>query len=161
MLFTGFLPRSLLLAMLLTAFGCATPFPRPDPGAVPDPDAQTLFLKSFQAHGGARRNELGTVSVALDGDWKFLITRIQPLVTDHRYRVRSEERLQPATGLYAASYEGPAGRKVVYRTPPETRVYYDNQASTDPDVLASTALTADSSTMFVFSWHTARIAWLQ
>ncbi|MEM9171211.1 MAG: hypothetical protein AAGA84_00745 [Pseudomonadota bacterium] len=107
-----------------------------------------MFEKTFIAHGGEYLDELEDVSVALDGEWKFLITRIQPLVTDHRYRVVSEERLIPKQGAYAAQFVGPAGVKKVVRTPEKIRVFYDGEESFDADVLASTALTADSFFLF-------------
>ncbi|MEM1434459.1 MAG: hypothetical protein AAGG11_10425 [Pseudomonadota bacterium] len=112
-----------------------------------------MFRASLKAHGGDRLALLNDVAIALDGRWKFLIRRIQPLVTDFRYRVRSEERLLLADRLYAADYRGPGGRKQVLRQPqvaPDaaTLVAYDGVASRDPDVRQSTALTADSFFLF-------------
>lgn len=139
-----------LLTLVLSLAGCATPFPSSN-GSPPAAtgEGNRLFQQTLRAHGGERLAQLQDLNVALDGDWKFLITRIQPLVTDHRYRVRSEERLQPTTGLYAADYQGPAGRKTVYRDPTQTRVYYDGEESLDVDVRQSTALTADSFALFL------------
>lgn len=134
----------------LAAAGCAQTFPRPDAlrhdGSAPS--GVEIFERTFAAHGGGSLDDFKDLSVALDGDWKFLITRIQPLVTDHRYRVVSEERLLPTRGVYTASYKGPGGRKRVVRTPDGVRVFYNGEESFDEDVLQSTALTADSFFLF-------------
>ncbi len=105
-------------------------------------------MRSYRAHGGDSIADLKDVNVALDGRWHFLITRIQPLVTDHRYRVKSEERLALGKRIYAAQYQGPRGRKSVLRTQDSVQVQYDGESTTDVDVLNSTALTADSFYLF-------------
>ena len=107
-----------------------------------------LFDRTFAAHGGERLAELHDVSVALDGRWKFLIKRIQPLVTDFGYRVRSEERLVLAARVYAAAYEGPRGSKRVLRAAPSTQVAYNDTVDSSEPVRQSTALTADSFFLF-------------
>lgn len=138
------------LAVLLLA-GCAVSYPRPGKNCCERDGAlsgDALFQRTLDVHGHAQLDALTDLNMALDGRWKFLITRIQPLVTDHRYRVRSEERIDPKRGVYAASYEGPAGGKQVYRSRSETRVWYDGVETFDDDVLASTALTADSFLLF-------------
>ncbi|MFK7829594.1 MAG: hypothetical protein AB8B57_07445 [Congregibacter sp.] len=150
--------RWLLLFTSALLAGCAVDFPRPVTGvgmvnpesvdADADLSGDELFSLTFTAHGGAQLAKLEDLNVALDGRWKFLITRIQPLVTDHRYRVQSEERISPVQGVYAARYEGPAGTKQVFRGPGKIRVWYDGVETEDPDVLASTALTADSFQLF-------------
>ncbi len=141
------------LALLALGFlaGCAVSFPRPAAECCEQSEAwsgDALFQRTLDAHGYANLDALTDLNMALDGRWKFLITRIQPLVTDHRYRVRSQERIDPKRGIYAASYQGPAGEKQVFRSRSETRVWYDGVASFDEDVLASTALTADSFLLF-------------
>lgn len=138
------------LIPLFLVTGCAQVFPRPDafPHDGSAPSASEIFTRTFEAHGGKNLEELKDLSVALDGDWEFLITRIQPLVTDHKYRVTSQERLLPAQGVYAAHYSGPAGTKKVLRTPNSVSVFYDGEESSDEDVLQSTALTADSFFLF-------------
>ncbi len=144
---------SLLGAVIVSAVlaGCSQPFVRPDPGMEREFSQQgpELFNKTFLAHGGGSIADLNDVNLALDGEWKFLITRIQPLVTDFKYRVVSEERLLPSSGVYAAHYTGPAGSKRVFRTRDSIRVFYNGEESFDQDVLASSALTADSFLAFL------------
>lgn len=141
-----FLPGILLVFLLA---GCAHDFPRPDRSAPSSQTGAELFAATLRGHGGDHLHRLEDVNVGLAGDWKFLITRIQPLVTDHKYRVRSQERLLPGQGVYAVRYEGPAGAKSVFRSPREIAVGYDGVPTDDQDVLASTALTADAFYLFL------------
>ncbi len=141
----------LVCLCLASTIGCAHKFPKPteqccDPG---QPTAAEIFQNSFAAHGGNALRSLNDVSFGLDGHWHWLITRIQPLVTDHRYRVRSEERILVGNGVYAAHYQGPAGSKQVLRTPDQIRVGYNRVKTTDADTLSATALTADSFYLFL------------
>lgn len=139
-----------LIAILVS--GCANRFPSPDspPNTyASQAKANALFLATFNAHGGEHLAELENVNVGLDGKWKKLIRRIQPLVTDFTYRVRSQERLLPKERVYAAHYQGPAGSKTVYRTPDSIQVWYNGEQSQDPEVLSSSALTGDSFHLFL------------
>ena len=138
------------VALAANLIACAAQFPRPASAKYlgSGPTGPEIFAKTFSLHGGDNLAALNDLSLSLDGEWKFLITRIQPLVTDHRYRVKSEERLIPAQGVYAAHYRGPAGEKKVFRNPTSVEVYYNNQKSSDPEVLRSTALTADAFYLF-------------
>jgi len=142
---------SLLCLGVLWLSGCAQDFSRPDtlPYTADGPDGPTLFEQSFAAHGGEQIMALQNLNVGMDGKWRFLIKRIQPLVTDYTYRVVSQERILPNEKVYTALYEGPGGTKKVVRGPDSVRVFYNNVESFDNDVLQSTALTADA--FFVFS----------
>ena len=144
--------RSALTVLVFVGLaGCAQPFLRPGNVETLDtlPNGDTLFAETFRAHGGDQVDRLDDVSVRIEGEWKKLITRIQPLVTDFRYRVNSEERLLPKQGIYAALYTGPDGNKKVVRTPDNTRVFYNGLPSTDEDVIRSTSLTAESFLLFL------------
>lgn len=142
--------RLTFIVSLLALAACAQNFPRPEelPHDGSAPTAGDIFLHTFVAHGGEKLDEFHDLNVALDGDWEFLITRIQPLVTDHKYRVVSEERLLPSRGVYTAAYTGPAGSKRVVRTADSVRVFYNGEETFDEDVLQSTALTADAFFLF-------------
>jgi len=130
--------------------GCAQSFPRPDGSCcIDDLSGNAIFEKSFIAHGGQHLKSLKDLSMEIDGDWKYLITRIQPLVTDSGYRVSSREVVFPELNTYHASFDGPLGNKWVLRGPDYTEVYYNGEPSDDIDILQSTALTADS--FFIFS----------
>ena len=147
--------HSLVLALCLglALSGCAQNFPRPL-ASINDSERQQgirWFDQTFKAHGGDHIDKLNDVNVAIDGEWKFLITRIQPLVTDHRYRVKSEERVLLQPKIYAAKYEGPDGSKTVFRNQNTGKVmaHYNGKPNQKEDVRSSTALTADSFYLFL------------
>lgn len=134
--------------------GCASSFPTPsnspiDKASLLTLNGEHLFKKTLSAHGGDNLDQLTDVSVAITGEWKTLITKIQPLVTDYTYRVDSEERLLLKPYGYSALYRGPAGTKKVVRTSDSIEVYYNGVRSSAPDVLSSTALTADAFHLFL------------
>lgn len=138
---------SCLLSLLI--MGCAQTFPRPDKTCCADGlTGNDIFGRTFLAHGGAHLQDLKNLSVDVDGDWKYLITRIQPLVTDSGYRVRSREVVFPPDKSYHASFDGPLGNKWVFRRPGSTEVFYNGVPSNNEDDLLSTALTADSFYIF-------------
>ena len=139
------------LVLLAGALGCAHDLPRPETDAYvgSGPDGAHVFEQTLVAHGGARLGELEDFNVSLEGDWPFLLPRIQPLLADAGYRVVSQERLLPGNGVYAADYVGPAGSKRVLRTRDAIRVRYDGVESRDVDVLQTTAMTADSYIYFL------------
>jgi hypothetical protein len=112
--------------------------------------AQAIFDRSLAAHGGDLRLHRGDIALATDGRWYTLIQRIQPVVTDARYRVTSEERYRPADGVYAVRHAGPGGIKHVLRTPDGLQVAYDGRATDDDARRAATAMTNDAFRMFHF-----------
>ena len=151
-----------LACALILLSACATSFPSPQSDAYLGSsklDGRMLFQQTFDAHGGAKIDELHNLNVGLTGRWKQLIRRIQPLVTDFNYRVDSQERLFPKDQIYAAQYTGPAGTKSVYRSSKTVAVHYNSVESKDPQVLSSTALTADAFHLFLLGplgldkWH--------
>ena len=143
----------LLAALLFVSLftGCASKFPNPSLDASQDKQltASQIFDRTFNVHGGEKLDQLNDVNLSISGQWKRLITRIQPLVTDFTYRVDSQERLFPSSGGYVALYNGPSGTKKVFRTPQSLEVYYNQQQSNDVEVLSSTALTADAFHLFL------------
>jgi len=112
-------------------------------------DGKQLFLDTFNAHGGEYIEQLNDVNVGVTGQWKKLITKIQPLVTDFNYRVDSQEKILPKEFIYASLYTGPGGNKKVVRTRSSIDVFYNKKASQDPEVLSATALTADAFPTFL------------
>lgn len=131
--------------------GCAQSFPRPSSEPVVSSatmSGQQLFDKSLTAHGGNDLSNLKAVTTDTTGHWHFWVTRIQPLVSDHTYRVDSKERLFIHEYRYEADYSGPAGTKTVERTSDAVKVSYNGHSANDPEVLASTAMTADAFYLF-------------
>jgi len=139
----------IILLTLLTACAARFPDPQLDAATVASPDGANIFKRTLNTHGGEKIDQLNDVNLAISGQWKRLITRIQPLVSDYRFRVDSQERLFLSDGGYVAFYTGPSGTKKVVRTLESLEVYYNGERSKDPEVLSSTALTADAFHLFL------------
>lgn len=145
-------PRSLLCLFIFVA-GCASVRFPPDPPVAAFDDGlsgDAIFARTLAAHGGDLRQYPGDINVSTDGRWFALIQKIQPLVTDSGFRIRSEERYRPRDGLYAVEHTGPEGRKHVVRTRDALTVFYNGVSETDPAKLRATAMTNDAFRMFHF-----------
>ena len=115
------------------------------------PSARMIFDRCLAAHGGDLRRHPGDFNLATDGRWFALIQRIQPLVTDSAFRIRSEERYRPAEGLYAVQHTGPSGiKQVVRRAGGIESLRYNGERELDPAKLRATAMTNDAFLMFHF-----------
>jgi hypothetical protein len=154
----------ILCAAGLLLAGCATRFPVATPEFIhPDGrDGAAVLAATLAAHGGDLRQRGGDIAAAITGEWSTLITRIQPLVTDHRWRIDAQERMLPAEGRHAIRWSGPAGEKVVVRTPAAVRVFYNGVENFDDDVLASSAMTSDAFQLFLcgpsfIAWRASRL----
>lgn len=113
--------------------------------------ARMIFERCLAAHGGDLRRHPGDLNLATDGHWFALIQRIQPLVTDSAFRIRSEERYRPAEGLYVVRHTGPSGiKQVVRREGRIEAVRYNGELERDPAKLSATAMTNDAFRMFHF-----------
>jgi len=150
----------IVILSTLSLSGCAKSFTRPDGLSIArtgegNPTewqlgGQAIFDATMKVHtNGNPPENLKDLNVALSGNWRRMITRIQPLVTDYRYRVASEERLIVNEKIYSAYYTGPDGNKMVIRTPDSVRVFYNDEESFEQDVLDSTAMTADAFFFFL------------
>lgn len=143
--------KILILGMVIFSGGCAKTSPEFQRMESPPSDnltADSIFESTFLKHGGDNLTALNDLNIAIDGDWHFLITKIQPLVTDAKYRQKSEERILPKDRLYTALYTGEAGQKQVLRTPTQISVAYDGQLISDDKKQAAAALTADAFYLF-------------
>jgi hypothetical protein len=132
--------------------GCAQTSPRFEVAVGNEADglsAQDIFDATFQKHGGANLSSLSDVNVAVDGEWQYLITKIQPDVTDEDYRQQSQERILVSPRFYAALYNGDAGTKRVFRTEQSIEVAYNGKQTSDLRKKTATALTADAFYLFV------------
>lgn len=137
--------------LLIIVTGCAATSPRVEEPVQllrNEKSAWDIFNKTFRAHGGEYVNKLNDLNVSIDGEWNYLITKIQPKVTDESFRQQSEERLLLSTPLYAADYTGPAGRKQVNRTKDSVRVFYHGVETFDSVTKSASALTADAFYIF-------------
>jgi len=143
-------------ATLLSA--CGTPLPLATRPAAQSSPAQTAgtarLLESAQAHGLDAYRRITDINIAYDGRWRPLIDRVQPIVVDKGFRGASQERLMPAAGINAQAYTGPAGSKQVWwqrgdTTAGDVAVWFNGQRSSNPDVLAASALVAECYRLFL------------
>ena len=142
---------SLVLFTFVNINGCAKTSPKFERPLVlqqGEMNGNEIFSHTFDAHGGQHINALSDVNVAIDGDWHYLITKIQPLVTDHLYRQTSEERIIVTPRVYAASFKGEAGIKRVLRTQSSISVSYNTEEEVDRNKVSAAALTSDAFWMF-------------
>lgn len=147
------LPRCFVVFIAATVLaGCATGFPQASgPFDAPDGlDGPSVLALSVSAHGGDLRKRPGDLNYSSDGRWYSLIQRIQPVVSDAGYRVKSQALYSPSQGLYAVRHEGPKGVKQVVRTAGAIEVYYNGVRVTEPDTLSATAMTSDAFELFHF-----------
>lgn len=144
------LRSSALLAAAALLWGGCTSFPRAEPNLRFDDgiEAQVIFDRCLEAHGGDVRAWAQDLNFSADGTWNFLVQRIQPLVADGAFRVRSQERIRPSEQLYSVLWTGPAGTKQVVRTPETVEVYYNGVRETDPAKREASAMTADATQLF-------------
>lgn len=144
--------RLLLLGFIVTLTGCGSfPEARPGTGFGDGLSADQVFELCLAAHGGDIADYPGDINIATDGRWYPLIQRIQPVVSDAKFRVTSEERYRPRDGLYAIRHSGPAGNKYVLRTPAGISVHYNGEViAADDERRRATAMTNDAFQMFHF-----------
>ncbi len=111
--------------------------------------AQELLRKSQAAHGAAAFAQLQDVAVDFDGHWHFMITKIQPVVTDVAYRQVSAERILLPSGDMAQTYQGPAGTKHVSLVNGRIGVAYNGVSNADVAVLESAHMVAEAYKFFL------------
>ena len=130
--------------------GCATPFPRPveSPVANEGLSGEAIFAQCLEAHGGDLRDSAAEVQLAVTGEWGSLIQRFQPLVADAGWRIESSEHHWTVDGKSRIEWTGPDGTKRINWDAPDIEVFYNDQQTTDPDVLASTAMTTSAFQLF-------------
>ncbi|MFC3095358.1 hypothetical protein DRW07_15985 [Alteromonas sediminis] len=141
-----------VLGASLVLLSCAKTSPRFEQAISLAQDGRSgndIFTATYAQHGGERVANLHDLNVAIDGEWHYLITKIQPEVTDSEYRQRSEERLVLSPRLYAVRYSGTAGSKQVLRTTESIQVSYNDARETSDITLGAAALTSDA--FFLFS----------
>ena len=143
--------RSLLLAMLLPLLGACASRGIPQPSSTGEQaEARALLQKSAEAHGLNAWLQIRDLNVSYAGEWRGLVSKLQPTLIDADFRQGSEERLflgpQP---IIAQQHQGPKGQKQVIRSPAEVAVFYNGVISVDGEVKAAAALVADGYRMFL------------
>ena len=143
--------RTLLLAMLLPLLRACAVRGIPQPISTGEQvDARALLQKSAEAHGLAAWLQIRDLNVSYAGEWRGLVSKLQPTLIDADFRQGSEERLllgpQP---IIAQQHQGPKGQKQVIRSPAEVAVFYNGVTSVEGEVKAAAALVADGYRMFI------------
>ncbi len=142
--------RLFLACLLAGAFvSCASPQISTSARKSSEPRATALLAASQRAHGGEAFAKVRTLSVRYEGQWAPIGPRFQPVLSDTKFRRGSEERLVLDSRLIAQEHTGPAGKKIVVRTPEKVSVNYNGVRSTDAEVEQAAALVADAYTMFL------------
>lgn len=140
-------------ALTLVLSACGTAFPTGSDlplqnSPLPALDGGEIFERSLQAHTPGAAVPLRSLAISTEGTWPFLVTKIQPRMTDEAWRVTSDEYLDLDARRYDLRSRGPAGTKRVVRTSGEIAVSYNAEPSDDDDVLKATALTTDAMWLF-------------
>jgi hypothetical protein len=140
---------SLLSAIACLFSACASP--KISTREVPKSEAKAVALlaDSPRVHGAGAFAKVRDLSVRYDGRWASVGRRFQPVLADTKFRRSSEERLLFGPRIIAQEHSGPAGRKVVVRTPGRVAVSYNDSLSADVEANAAAALVADAYTMFL------------
>ncbi len=139
---------------LLAAIGsilasCASPQVSLRPVERSDSRAAALVAASQRAHGGKAFAKVRDLSVRYEGEWAPIGPRFQPVLADTKFRHGSEERFLVQERVMAQEHTGPAGKKVVLRTPGKVTVTYNGALSDDEEARRAAALVADAYTMFL------------
>lgn len=141
--------RSLLPAIAFVLSACSSPKICTREIAKSDPKASAILSESQRAHGATAFAKVRDVSVRYDGQWASLGPRFQPVLADTKFRRSSEERLLVGKRIIAQEHSGPAGKKVVVRTPGNIEVGYNGAPSGDDEAKRAAALVTDAYTMFL------------
>ena len=118
-----------------------------------DPEAMSLVTASQRAQGAGAFASIRDLKVSYAGKWSAIGPRLQPVLSDRRYRRESEEALDLTNGTIVQLHTGPGGRKFVFRGPGRVSVSYNGQTDANEDVIRSAALVADAYKMFLLGPH--------
>ena len=142
--------RCLLLAVLGSVLAsCVSPQISTGPVQRSDPRATALVAAAQRAQGGKAFAKVRDISVRYEGQWAPIGPRFQPVLADTKFRRGSEERLLVNVRVMAQLHTGPAGKKLVVRTPEKVIVAYNGARSPDAEANRAAALVADAYTMFL------------
>ena len=83
--------RAMAISVLALMTACSS-VPTPQHSTI-QADARALLDQSQAAHGKAAFLVIRDLSVAYDGTWFDIVTKVQPILTDKTFRKASEERM--------------------------------------------------------------------
>lgn len=154
-------------ACMLVLSACVSSPSRPydTPGPIDRINAQGVIAAARTAHGVQSYEALHDINVSYAGDWSWLVTKLQPVLTDANFRGNSQERLLPAERIVAQRHTGLGGAKQVVRTGPQIigqsalqqpqfstgdiAVSYNTVPSRDAEVLDAAAMVVDGYSFFL------------
>jgi hypothetical protein len=155
-----------LVATFLLA-GCAGPLPIPlAVEGKSSAQAKALLEQTQIAHGKEAFAKIKDISVSYDGIWPFLVTKIQPKITDPKFRKSSEDRILVNAGSAVQLYQGEGGSKWVHRLQragaAQVSVVYNGVMSTDMAVRDASHLVLESYQLFLLhAFEFNRAAWVE
>jgi hypothetical protein len=141
---------AILIIVAFLSSACSTVVPLAKTGST-QPEARALLNKAQQAHGGlAAFERINDINVSYDGTWYFLITKIQPLITDPKFRKTAEDRILPKADVLAQIHRGEAGQKTVIRNKGQFGVWVNGQSQNEAAPLAASQLVLDAYQAFLY-----------
>jgi hypothetical protein len=159
--------KPLWLLCLMFVAGCSALSAIPKPaGSASTPKALALLEATQQAHGKNSFAAINDISVGYDGKWYTLVTKIQPLVTDPKFRGASQERmiLTPSSArIIAQDFTGPGGNKRVFKSfVDEVSISYNGMPNQDLAVNAATHLVLEAYQLFLYpAFYVQRATWFE
>ena len=102
------------LGLSLLASCSNLPVPGPSPAAATNAKALSVLKRSAAKSGNAWQR-YRQAKVSYSGEWSYLATRLQPVLTDPGFRKGSVETYQPRSGRVQQLHTGPHGTKQVTR----------------------------------------------
>jgi hypothetical protein len=166
--------KSLLAVAFLLTAACST-IPQPL-GKQSTPEGLRLLELTQQAHGKEAFSKVKDIAVSYDGTWYTLVTKIQPLVTDPRFRGSSQERMiigsieKPGPQrVIAQDYSASGGKKLVVKSYPDqidavgtVSVRYNGKLSDDAAVNAASHLVLEAYQLFLYpAFYVQRASWFE
>jgi hypothetical protein len=142
---------TLLLFALLNA--CSS-IPMPQQSKT-QADARALLDQSQTAHGKFAFLAIRDLSVAYDGTWFDIVTKVQPILTDKTFRKASEERMLFGDNVIAQIHTGDAGKKMVLRDASlplgeRASVWLNQQPENNRDKIAAAHLVVEAYQLFLY-----------
>jgi uncharacterized protein YceK len=156
-----------LLSVCLLLTGCSTTLPIPQATQGKTSAAAQALLEATQvAHGKSSFAMIKDISVSYDGVWPFLITKLQPKITDPDFRKKSEDRILVNAGTAIQFYQGNGGSKWVQRVnakpSAQVTVAYNGQLSQDLAVRDASHLVLEAYQLFLMhAFEFNRASWLE